>query len=141
MQTESPGVGGSPGCARRADADDAMSSNESAARIAGARLIVIEDSFPIANGLKYLLESVGCNVVGMAGNVAAALDLAATLPFDLALLDIDLHGEHVGPVAEVLHGEAGSGAAAGRCTLAGYVSHNAAYPSLMHTERTPILSA
>lgn len=79
-----------------------MSPNESTKRLAHARLIVVEDSFSVADGLKYLLQTVGCDVVGMAGSVRTALDLVATAPFDLALLDIDLHGEHVAPVAEAV---------------------------------------
>lgn len=65
----------------------------------GAKVLIVEDNFSVANSLKYLLEASGFDVVGMAGNVGAALELVATLDFDLALLDIDLHGEHVAPVA------------------------------------------
>jgi len=65
-----------------------------------ARVIVVEDNFPIADGLKYLLESAGYDVVGMAGNVEDARRLVATVAFDLALLDIDLRGDSVAPVAE-----------------------------------------
>jgi DNA-binding NtrC family response regulator len=67
-----------------------------------ARLIVVEDSFPVAHNLKSLLEAMPCDVVGMAGDVRRALDMVATVPFDLALLDIDLHGEHVGAVADAV---------------------------------------
>jgi len=67
-----------------------------------ARLIVVEDSFPVAHNLKSLLETMGCDVVGMAGDVRRALALVKTLGFDLALLDIDLHGEHVGAVADAV---------------------------------------
>jgi DNA-binding NtrC family response regulator len=66
------------------------------------RLLVVEDSFPVAQGLKFLLQTMGCEVVGMAGNVQTALDLVATTRFDAALLDIDLHGERVTPVAEAV---------------------------------------
>ena len=68
----------------------------------GARLIVVEDSFPVAAGLEYLLQSAGCDVVGKAGDVSTALELVATIAFDVALLDIDLRGEHVAPVAEAV---------------------------------------
>jgi DNA-binding NtrC family response regulator len=67
-----------------------------------ARVILVEDNFPIAESLRYLLESGGFEVVGMAGDVAAALALVAGTPFDFALLDIDLHGELVSPVAEAV---------------------------------------
>ena len=79
-----------------------MSDNESNQRHAGARLIVVEDNFPVANSLNFLLQAAGCDVVGMAGNVAKALDLVATIPFDLALLDINLRGEHASPIAEAV---------------------------------------
>jgi DNA-binding response OmpR family regulator len=77
-----------------------MVSHESTNRLAGTRVIVVEDSFPVAEGLRYLLGAAGCVVAGMAGNVGAALDLVAAAQFDLALLDIDLRGEIVTPVAE-----------------------------------------
>jgi DNA-binding NtrC family response regulator len=67
-----------------------------------ARLIVVEDSFPVAQGLEYLLQTAGCDVVGMASSVATALELVATATFDVALLDIDLRGEHVGTVADAV---------------------------------------
>jgi len=79
-----------------------MSSHKSTERLGRARIILVEDSFPVAHGLQYLLQTVGCDVVGMAGNVETALALIATAQFDVALLDIDLHGEHVAPVADAL---------------------------------------
>jgi len=68
----------------------------------GAGLLVVEDSFPVAAGLELLLESAGYAVAGKAGNVRRALDLVADVPFDVALLDIDLRGEHVAPVADAV---------------------------------------
>jgi DNA-binding NtrC family response regulator len=79
-----------------------MTARRSEQRLPSARLIVVEDSFPVADGLKYLLDGLGCHVVGMAGNVRSALDLVATAPFDVAVLDIDLHGERVTPVADAV---------------------------------------
>jgi DNA-binding response OmpR family regulator len=79
-----------------------MTEDRSRARLAHLRVIVVEDSFPVADGLKYLLQAAGCDVVGMTGSMETALELVATAPFDLALLDIDLHGEHVAPVAEAV---------------------------------------
>jgi len=84
-----------------------MSSDDTTQRLASARLIVVEDSFPVASSLKSLLQAVGCEIVGMAGNVRAALDLVAAGSFDVALLDINLRGEHVAAVAEAVleHGK------------------------------------
>jgi DNA-binding NtrC family response regulator len=78
-----------------------MSVDKSPA-IAGTHIVIVEDSFPVADGLKYLLQTAGCDVVGMAGNVRTALELVATAEFDVALLDIDLRGEHVTPIAEAV---------------------------------------
>ena len=64
------------------------------------RLILVEDNFPIAESLRYLLESGGFDIAGMAGDVTAALGLVETTAFDFALLDIDLRGELVSPVAD-----------------------------------------
>lgn len=79
-----------------------MSASATNERPPQTRLIVVEDSFPVAQGLKFLLESFGCEVVGMAGSIATALNLVATTSFDAALLDIDLHGENVAVVAEAV---------------------------------------
>jgi CheY-like chemotaxis protein len=79
-----------------------MSSEENNERLAHVRIIVVEDSFPVADGLKFLLQTFGCTVAGMAGNVRSALDLVARSAFDVALLDIDLRGEHVTPIAEAV---------------------------------------
>jgi len=76
--------------------------NAAAKRLARLKVIVVEDNFPVADGLKYLLQAEGHDVVGMAGNVRTALELVARAAFDLALLDIDLRGEHVAPVAEAV---------------------------------------
>ena len=77
-----------------------MSTDKPGEQPLRARLIVVEDSFPVAQGLKFLLQTIACEVVGMAGNVRGALELVATAPFDVALLDIDLHGERVTAVAD-----------------------------------------
>jgi DNA-binding NarL/FixJ family response regulator len=66
------------------------------------RFIIVEDSYLVAAGLEYLLSSSDCEVVGKAGSVGAALTLVDTVPFDVAILDIDLHGENVAPVADAI---------------------------------------
>jgi DNA-binding NtrC family response regulator len=73
-----------------------------------ARVIVVEDRFVVADGLKFLLEGFGYQVVGMAGTVASALDLVRRASFDVAILDIDLHGESVAPVADEVIGRSRS---------------------------------
>jgi DNA-binding NtrC family response regulator len=66
------------------------------------RIVIVEDDFSIARSLEYALETAGCTVVGMAGSVDAALELVGSVSFDVALLDIDLRGDSVVPVAEAV---------------------------------------
>jgi CheY-like chemotaxis protein len=68
----------------------------------GRRILVVEDNFLVATLLAEILESVGWQVVGPVAHLAAALDAAASEGFDAAVLDVNLGGQTVYPVAEVL---------------------------------------
>ena len=72
--------------------------------LSGVRVLVVEDEAPILMLVTDLLEEFGCQVTGTAGNLARALELAAAWVFDLALLDVNLAGERVFPVADLLAG-------------------------------------
>jgi DNA-binding response OmpR family regulator len=67
-----------------------------------ARILVVEDEFLIAMELDLTLRSAGYQVLGPAPNVNAALGLLRTERPDAAVLDVNLAGEWVTPVAEVL---------------------------------------
>ena len=54
----------------------------------GLRVLIAEDEAVITLALKAMLEKLGCQVVGEAGNGQEALDLARALKPDLAILDI-----------------------------------------------------
>jgi CheY-like chemotaxis protein len=49
-----------------------------------------------------LLEQLGHRVVAEAGTVGAAEPLARTLDFDLAILDINVGGTNIAPIAGIL---------------------------------------
>jgi len=49
-----------------------------------------------------LLEQLGCRMVGLVSSVGKALELAKSAELDLALLDVDIGGEPVYPVASAL---------------------------------------
>jgi DNA-binding response OmpR family regulator len=68
----------------------------------GRRILVVEDNFLFATLLAEILESVGWQVVGPVARLATALDAAASEGFDAAVLDVNLGGQAVYPVAEVL---------------------------------------
>jgi len=79
-----------------------MSELELSSSLKGIKAIIVEDSFTVAESLKFLLESCQCEVTGMAASVSKALELVDQSAFDIAILDIDLGGETVAPVAERL---------------------------------------
>jgi DNA-binding response OmpR family regulator len=66
------------------------------------RILVVEDEFLIAMELDVTLRHAGYHVLGPAQNVRAALGLLQAERPDAAVLDVDLAGEWVTPVAEVL---------------------------------------
>lgn len=69
----------------------------------GRRLLVVEDDYLIAMDAVYSLEESGAEVVGPASNVDQALKLIEATPhLDGALLDVNLNGENVFPVADAL---------------------------------------
>jgi DNA-binding response OmpR family regulator len=68
----------------------------------GKRVLIVEDELLVALLIEDFLAELGCSVLGPCGSVAKALDAARTETFDLAVLDVNLGGEKVYPVAEVL---------------------------------------
>ncbi len=68
----------------------------------GRRVIVVEDEMMIAMLLEDMLQDLGHTVVGVAGRLEAALELARGTDADLAILDVNLSGEASFPVAQVL---------------------------------------
>ena len=65
-------------------------------------ILVVEDEPLIAMMLEDFLESLGHDVSATCDSVADALVHAGQGGFDLAILDVNLKGEHVWPVAELL---------------------------------------
>lgn len=72
----------------------------------GLRVLVVEDEYLIAMMLEDTLASFGCEVVGAAANLAAARRAAEEGGFDTAVLDINLGGQEVYPVADILRARA-----------------------------------
>jgi two-component SAPR family response regulator len=65
----------------------------------GLKTIIVEDNFAVAHSLSILLQSLRCDVVGMAGNLDDAIDLADSAEYDVAILDISLRDQVVTDVA------------------------------------------
>jgi CheY-like chemotaxis protein len=66
------------------------------------RVLIVEDEALVAMELARVLTSAGAQVVGPAGSIEEALDLVARHPIDRAVLDINLGGRMVTPVARAL---------------------------------------
>ncbi len=70
--------------------------------LAGKRVLIVEDELLVALMLEDFLGDFGCDVVGPCGTVENALEAVRTEALDLAVLDVNLGGERVYPVAEAL---------------------------------------
>ena len=70
--------------------------------LSGRRVLLVEDEAVIALDLASLLTDLGAEVIGPAYSVASALDLLNEGKVDCAVLDINLGGEPVYPVARAL---------------------------------------
>jgi PAS domain S-box-containing protein len=73
----------------------------SADGVKGRRILIVEDAVLLALELEAGLTEAGAHVIGMAASVEEALKLAET-PFDVAVLDANLNGVPVTPVAAAL---------------------------------------
>ena len=71
--------------------------------LTGRRVLVVEDESLVAMLLETILEDMGCTPVGPAGTVEDGLAMVADpAPLDAALLDVNVAGRQVFPVAEAL---------------------------------------
>ena len=68
----------------------------------GARVLVVEDEAAISMLLEDMLLDFGCDVVGPAARLATALEMAEGESFDVAILDVNVAGEPIYPVAETI---------------------------------------
>src|SRR4051794_37543814 len=69
----------------------------------GLQVLIVEDEVMVAMILEDMLAEFGCVVAGVAGTVSQALsELSANATVDAAILDVNLGGEKIFPVADVL---------------------------------------
>jgi CheY-like chemotaxis protein len=69
---------------------------------AGKRVFVVEDEAMIRLLLDGMLDEIGYTMTAEAGRLEEALTVARQGGFDLAILDVNLNGQPVTPVVEVL---------------------------------------
>lgn len=70
--------------------------------LSGRRVLVVEDEVLVAMGLELALTDAGCHVVGPIGRFDRAMVAAKTEMADIALLDVNLRGVEVYPIADEL---------------------------------------
>lgn len=70
--------------------------------LAGTRVLIVEDEALILSTLQDMLEDMGCQVVASAVRLDEALAMANGLSFDLAILDVNIAGQRIDPVADLL---------------------------------------
>ena len=68
----------------------------------GVKVLVVEDEYLVATLMENMLASAGCVVAGPIPRLAQALDAASSEACDVAVLDVNLAGERVYPVADIL---------------------------------------
>ncbi len=67
-----------------------------------ARILVVEDEYLIRMLLEDMLADLGHTVAAAVGTIAEAKELAAEGDFNCAVLDVNLDGQEIFPVADIL---------------------------------------
>ncbi|MFC3640433.1 response regulator [Aquibium oceanicum] len=76
---------------------------KTASLFAGRRILIVEDEYFLAEDIREELERFGVEVVGPASDVSSAIRMIdVDAPIDGAILDVNIKGETVFPVADLL---------------------------------------
>lgn len=72
--------------------------------LSGLRVLVVEDEALVAMLLEDMLGDLGCEVTALASRVPQAVEIARdpAQAFDVAILDVNVAGESIAPVAQAL---------------------------------------
>lgn len=70
--------------------------------LTGLRVFIVEDEALVLLTLEDMLADLGCQVVVSAQQVEEALRLALDVAVDVALLDVNVGGRRIDPVAHIL---------------------------------------
>jgi len=66
------------------------------------RVLVVEDEYLIRMLLEDMLGDLGYSVAAAVGSIAEAREFASTGEFNAAILDVNLDGQEIFPVADIL---------------------------------------
>jgi CheY-like chemotaxis protein len=70
--------------------------------LTGARILIVEDNFVVADALRFMLAGYGGVVTAIVPDLERAVAALGTAPVDVAILDINLRGRSVVPLADHL---------------------------------------
>lgn len=87
------------------DGGENAGGGESRGIFQGMKVLVVEDDFIVAFDMQVMLEEQGAEVIGPASSVMEALALLAAARPNAAVLDVNLNGEFVFPVADQLRAQ------------------------------------
>lgn len=73
-----------------------------ASRPTGGSVFLVEDEAMIRMMVADMLEELGYRVAAEAGDINEAIKLANSTEFDIAILDVNVNGKVISPVAEVI---------------------------------------
>jgi CheY-like chemotaxis protein len=73
-----------------------------AAKPPGGSVFLVEDEVMIRMMVADMLEELGYSVAAETGEINEAVRLAASTEFDIAILDVNVNGKVISPVAEVI---------------------------------------
>ncbi len=68
--------------------------------LVGRKVFVVEDEPMVSMLIEDLLSDIGCEVVATASRFNEVLEKAESIAFDVAILDVNLNGQHTIPIAE-----------------------------------------
>lgn len=71
----------------------------------GTTILIVEDNFVVADALRYLLDGYDGSVTAIVPSLEKAFESLAAQPVDIAVLDINLNGQSVIPLAEHLRAQ------------------------------------
>ena len=70
--------------------------------LAGLRVLVVEDEMMVSMLIEDMLGDLGCTVIGPASRLDEAIALANSAEIDCAVLDVNLGGQPIFPLADIL---------------------------------------
>jgi len=73
-----------------------------AKRPLGGSVFLVEDDVMIRMMVADMLEELGYRIAAEAGEISEAIRLAQSIDFDLAILDVNVNGKVISPVADLI---------------------------------------